>query len=137
MVQRIAIVALLGGLAVAVSGCATSAPLTQVERRQPLTAGARILLMEPDVQLYEVTAAGLLEAKADWTANARSNVGAALAAAFADKQVAIVEYKAPSDVVSEHAHGQLIKLHERVGGTIVTFRYGQVLRLPGKGDTFD
>ena len=128
---------LLGALALVLAGCTTSTVLARAEKPRPLTPGARILLMEPDIQLYEMTASGILEPKADWTAAAVTNVGAALTDVFAAKQAAAVPYATPNDADREHTHLQLIKLHERVGNTIITFRYGQLLRLPGKGDVFD
>jgi hypothetical protein len=127
----------IGALALALAGCATSTALSRAEKPRPLTPGASILLMEPDVELYEVTAGGLLEPKADWTAAAHDNVTVALSKAFEAKRVTVVPYTTPSDPSLEQTHVQLTKLHERVGSTIITFRYGPALRLPGKGEVFD
>jgi hypothetical protein len=127
----------MGGLALTLAGCITSKVLTRAEKPRPLTPGASILLMEPDVQLFEVTAGGLLEPKADWTAMAKGNVAGALAKVFEAKRATIVPYAVPSDPALERTHVQLTKLHERIGATIIVYRYGQVLRLPGKGDVFD
>lgn len=137
MGQRATKIVSLVLLAVAAAGCATSTVLTRAGKSHALTPGARILLMEPDIQLYEVTAAGLLEPRADWTAVAQANVGAALRQVLGAKSASVTPYVAPVDPAQEQMHRQLIKLHERVGATIVVFRYGQVLRLPGKGDAFD
>ena len=137
MGRRAAGVVSVALLAVAAAGCATSTALGRAEKSHTLTPGARILLMEPDVQLYEVTAAGLLEPRADWTMAAQTNVGAALRQVLGAKSASVTPYVAPGDPAQESMHQQLIKLHERVGATLLVFRYGQVLRLPGKGDAFD
>lgn len=137
MGHRVPTSAVLAALALTLVGCTASTVLVRAEKPGPLAPGRRILLMDPDVQLYEVTAGGLLEPKADWTAAGQTNVGAALAEILGAKHVSLVPYSAPSDPARQHTHVQLMKLHERVGAAIVTFRYGPVLRLPGKGDAFD
>ena len=56
-------------------GCAT----TNYKANPPppsLPQNARVLLMPLDVQLFELTAGGLQEPKADWTAAAESHVRA-------------------------------------------------------------
>jgi hypothetical protein len=136
--RLVARLALIGWLALAMAGCA--GPMTQVLTRapkgQPLTAGTHIVLMEPDVQLFEMTAGGLLEPRADWTATAKENVDAALVSILEAKHATIVPYAAPTDPAAEHLHVQLTKLHERVANTILNDRL-PVLRLVGKGAVFD
>lgn len=136
-IRRLKLGALLGALGFALAGCAMSTALTRDEKTRPLTAGAPILIMEPDVQLFERTAGGLLEPKADWTAKAKDNVGAALTRIFQAKRATTVPYASPEDPALEHRHVQLTKLNERVGATIMTFRSNTTLRLPNKGDSFD
>lgn len=136
MNRRLTGTALMTVVALILAGCASSMVLTRAERPSPPTPGATILLMEPDIQLFEMTAGGLLEARADWTAAATENVNAALVKIFEAKHATIAPYAAPSDPTLAHLHVQLTKLHERVGDTIIQTRLAG-LRLPGKGDVFD
>ena len=138
MDYSVARLALIAWLALAMAGCAgpTAHVLTRTPKPPPLTSGTTILLMEPDIQLFEMTAGGLLEARADWTATAKENVNAALVNIFEAKHATIVPYAAPTDPTAEHLHVQLTKLHERVADTIVNERL-PMLRLGGKGEVFD
>jgi hypothetical protein len=122
------------------AGCAGAVTkvLTPATKPHPLTPGTTIVLMEPDIQLFEMTAGGLLEARADWTATAKENVDAALVSIFEAKHVTIVPYVAPTDPALEHMHVQLTKLHGRVTDTIVSERSLRGhLTLVGKGQVFD
>lgn len=124
--------------AAAVAGCAQTTTLRAGSSPAP-PPGAAILLMPPDVELSELTAGGLLEPKADWTAAAREHLAAALSEALQRKQARVVVYHPPTgDVARAHRDEQLVKLHEAVGTAIALHRYGPpVLRLPSKEDRFD
>ena len=105
--------------------------------QQP-SASIKILLMEPDIQLAEMTASGLLEPRADWTAAGRKNMTAALGDFFRKKKDALVFYRAPENHKKTlHLHDQLIKLHEVVGETILVHKYLQAYALPTKAKEFD
>jgi hypothetical protein len=73
-----------------------------------LPKNARVLLMPLDVQLFELTAGGLQEPKADWTAAAEARM-----------------------------NEQLMKLHETVGNSIMIHTYFAGYNLPTKKDIFD
>src|SRR4051812_9281921 len=82
------------------AGCATQThqqitQLNRVEAKQP-----RILLMPLNVELSEMTTAGLLEPKADWTEAANKHMREALRAENTKRSVQMLEFdedKAPSD----------------------------------------
>jgi hypothetical protein len=98
---------------------------------------ARVLLMPPDIELYELLASGMQEPRAEWTEAARRNVDAAIADILRPEEAELVPYAAPAfDVAAERRHTQLIKLHDAVGSSILAYQYGPN-QLPGKEDHFD
>ena len=98
----------------------------------------RILLMEPDIQLSELTAGGLHKPKADWTAAGKKNVTQALTELLKEKEDTLILYKEPdNDHANLYLHDQLIKLHEAVGETILLHKYNSMYELPTKSKRFD
>lgn len=96
--------------------------------------GARILLVEPDVQLAVLTAAGLQEARADW-----SEQGKALMTGEIERQMKARAHSYqmldPTSAMDGRA-GQLLRLNEAVVRSIQMFNYGYV-SLPTKKGAFD
>jgi hypothetical protein len=124
--------------ALTLSGCATQShqqitTLNRVDTRQP-----RILLMPLNVELSEMSAAGVLEPKADWTNAANTHMLAALRAENANRNVHMLEYdesKVPADKRDELV--QLSKLHGVVGQSIMVHQYMAPMALPTKEGKFD
>jgi len=118
-------------------GCAT----TNYKANPPppsLPQNARVLLMPLDVQLFELTAGGLQEPKADWTAAAENHVNTALEKFMAQRKDTIVRYEAPQNNQEKaHIDAQLMKLHEAVGQSIMIHTYYAGFNLPTKKDQFD
>jgi hypothetical protein len=103
-----------------------------------LPQNARVLLMPLDVQLFELTAGGLQEPKADWTAAAENHVHTALENFLAQKKDTVVPYEPPADNPEKaRVNEQLMKLHEAVGNSIMIHTYFAGYNLPTKKDTFD
>jgi hypothetical protein len=103
-----------------------------------LPKNARVLLMPLDVQLFELTAGGLQEPKADWTAAAESHVHTALENFLTQKKDTVVRYEPPADNPEKaRMNEQLMKLHEAVGNSIMIHTYFAGYNLPTKKDTFD
>jgi hypothetical protein len=98
---------------------------------------ARVVLMPLDIELSELTAAGLKEPKADWTDAARINVTKALQAYLAKRELKLRRYRKPRDAKSIQRDTQLEKLQAVVGGTILVHHYDQTNRLPSKGGKMD
>jgi hypothetical protein len=84
--------------------------------------------MDPDVELYVLTAGGLLEPNAVWTAAAHGHVASALVTELRRKGLDAMAYAPPEDPTKKHAHDQLLKLHDTVAGVMV----GGGLLLPTK-----
>jgi hypothetical protein len=97
-------------------------------------AGARILLVQPDIELSLLTATGMLEPRADWTASGRTNIQASVEAALKGKSHSFSGLD-PSQAMGGRG-GQLLRLHGAVGNSILLFDYGYV-QLPTKAGSFD
>jgi hypothetical protein len=114
MPLRAAIVLLLG---LALVGCASAK--TEVARvKHPLQA-SRILLMPLDIELSEMTAGGLLEPRADWTAAAKKDLTAAIEQSEAAQGVQVVEFD-ESHATAERLQtlDEVVKLNRAVSTTI-------------------
>ena len=97
-----------------------------------------MLLMQPDVQLFELTAAGLEEPNAHWTEQGLANVRTAIRANLDRRDMRIVPYREPADDAERlRRHTQLLKLHEAVGSTLLVHGVNSALALPTKRDDFD
>jgi hypothetical protein len=107
----------------ALAGCTSTDTYTSPSRFQRPPGTVRVLLMPPEVQIYEKLASGLEEPRADWTATGQRNVAAALAAALRGRNAEPVTYTPPQgDPVIERRHVQLIKLHNAVGASALAFQ---------------
>lgn len=95
---------------------------------------SKILLVEPDVHLAVLTAAGLEEARADWSRAAHDDLVVDLRQALQARSHA-VELLDPGQAM-EGRTGQLLRLHDAVGQSILAFNYG-VVHLPSKTGPFD
>ena len=120
----------------ALAGCEV-ASFTTKEKLERGNKTAHVLLMTPDVQLGEVTAGGLVEPNAEWTAIAEKHVVAALKEQLAKRKSRLVLYHAPkADTPKARIHTQLIKLHNAVGSSILLHKFA-AQTLPTKEDKFD
>jgi hypothetical protein len=97
-------------------------------------AGARILVVEPDVQLSIITIAGIEEPRADWTKSAQANLDAAVQGVLKSRAHQFREMD-PGEAQDGRV-GQLLRLHEAVGRSILAIDYGG-LKLPTKKNRFD
>jgi len=113
--------------------------LTRADLTVRTEPGTRVLLMPPDIELYELTAGGLQEPNAAWTAAAKQYLEEGLRAELQAKNTTLEVYQRPENPSKEYAYQQLIKLHDAVGGSIFLH---QILRqpnlsLPAKKGKFD
>jgi hypothetical protein len=97
----------------------------------------RVLLMEPDIQIFELTAGGLQELKADWTEAGRANARTALIERLQSTDDTIVAYSKPQEPSELQADEQMVKLHDVVGGTIIGHNYRPPFQLPTKVGELD
>lgn len=107
---------------------AFAGPLTAAESRNlapgftALPKGASLLVMQPDIELFSISAGGVTEPKADWTEQAGTHIQDALrkkSAALGLKTLSLSD--AESDELAEvnSLHGAVarsIALHHMVGG---------------------
>jgi hypothetical protein len=99
---------------------------------------ARIALMPMDVELVELSAAGVPEPKADWTEAARRYLAESFDAEQKDRGLTFVSFdesKAPPQI-ADTLH-QLQKLHLKVGEAAMLHHYVPVAQLPAKEGKFD
>jgi hypothetical protein len=103
-------------------------------------SSSSLLVMAPDVQLFELTAGGGLEPKADWTEMAEKHVTVGVIEELRAKKLHLVPYEPPPEgSPQEHDNLQLVKLHQAVLQAILTHHYNPNLKahLPGKHGRFD
>lgn len=129
--------AILAGLALSLAACATQSYYTSENLRHDGRA-PRILMMPPDVELYELDATGNQDVNALWTRDAASNLTTGVQAYLDSRQTPFVTYAPPPDDSPEAARlDQVQKLHGAVGTTIRAFHFVQNNRLPAMGGRFD
>lgn len=94
-------------------------------RIAPIPENSRVLVMTPDVQLSLLTASGMPEPREDWSVSGRDNMAASLAAAMER------ENHTPSELdpttAMEGRTGQIIRLHDAVGGAIL---FNRMMKMP-------
>lgn len=107
-------------------GCAAAQPAL-AEGFTRLPAGTRVVLMPLDMELFELSAGGVLEPRADWTASAAAHLSEGLrqrlgAMAFADD--------------GDERVSSLTRLHTAVSRAVTVHHFGG-LKLPGKAGRLD
>lgn len=134
---RAKLVSLLVSVSV-LAGCTYASPLVKERGSARASEDVRVLLMPPEIVLGQVTAGGLLEPNAAWTASANKNLIDAIRENLYAKNATLVIYEPPEgDMLKEYEHNQLIKLHEAVGGAILQHKYRYGVPLATKEGKFD
>jgi len=119
------------------SGCVTTSHHTG--KGLPKDENARrVLVLPPDVELSILHAGGMEEPNAEWTRQARRNIADDLTQRFREMKVSLVN---GDNISAENADDadelQMLKLHEAVGGAILTHQYQTPLQLPTKANGFE
>ena len=104
---------------------ATSAPVNWTTER-----GKKVLLVDPDVELNELTFGGVAELRADWTQTGKNFIKADIASMLQARGIAT----ASADSISDPHEVQLVKLHGAVGQSILQ---NTIVPLPTKKNNFD
>lgn len=127
----------------AVSGCSVNKPFQGDGYTRPADAD-RLLLMPIDIEMGEISAAGMYEPKVEWTEQSLANVTHALNAELGARSVEVIPYRSPEGPIElEPDHTQAVKLFEAVRQTIFEFKYAPASamaaspRLATKKDKFD
>jgi len=116
------------------AACTTTSAKLAFETSTKPAPGARVLLLQPEVSLAVLTAAGVQEPRADWSMAARDNLSREIEAQLKARSH---NYKMldPNDAMAGRS-GQLLRLNSAVGQSILAFSYG-AYPLPTKKDGFD
>lgn len=127
----------LGSLLLAAAACAVAAlAAAQPSNRAPgfgkLAPGTKIVIMPADIELYEVSAGGVFEPRAEWTTAAQQHVRNAYKARQAKMGLQVVDM---DDDTSEPML-ELNRLNSAVTGAIANHHFGQ-MALPTKEGKLD
>jgi len=106
------------------SGCVQTQQYADLQFAPP-QGDYRLLVLRPDVQVGAVTTGGMVEARADWTEQARANVVAALRAQQAGRgaQATILESRAALPGVYAEQVAELERLNAAVNQSIALHKY--------------
>lgn len=134
-----AVTALVSAFAIVLaSGCAnTQSRVANSARDSGETVHGTVVLIEPDIELSEVTAGGAQLPRADWTTRARAELPRALRRQLErEADITFSNFEIADDLPATDRTLQLVHLHRAVGTSIL--RHGYVVgRLPSKGSVFD
>ncbi|MDP1618476.1 MAG: hypothetical protein Q8L83_14080 [Phenylobacterium sp.] len=126
MIRRLLAVA---AACLAMAACTTTNTKVALGADQAPPPGARVLLMQPDVQLGLLTASGITEPRADWSQAGQSNLAQEIQAQLSTRSHTLKV--SDPDSLMEGRQGQLLRLHQAVGESVLMFNYGP-FRLPTK-----
>jgi len=137
MAHRATVFLLVSAVLIALGGCVTASS-QRGDRCATPPPSTNVLLIEPDIILFELTAGGLEEPRADWTEAAKVNVGKKLAESLQKTGDKLIPYQPPENAPDlMRAHDQILKLHEVVGQTVLIHKYITDYELPTKEGCFD
>jgi len=136
MPHRTIVLLLVAAVLIACGGCVTTSQ--RGDRCATPPPSTNVLLIEPDIILFELTAGGLEEPRADWTEAAKANVGKKLAEILQRTGDKLIPHQPPVNVPERtHTQEQILKLHEVVGQTVLIHKYIPIYDLPTKQGCFD
>ena len=117
-------VALALAAAVALGGCVQTRQFADVQFTPP-QGDYRLLVLRPDVTVGALTTGGMVEPRAEWTEEARSNIIAALRAQQASRgrQLTIIEHRNELPAVPEQELADVERLNFVVDESIVEHKY--------------
>ena len=116
--HRAMVLLLVSAVLIACGGCVTTSQ--RGDRCATPPPSTNVLLIEPDIILFELTAGGLEEPRADWTEAAKANVGKKLAEILQKTGDKLIPHQPPVNVPERmRSQEQILKLHEVVGQTVL------------------
>ena len=117
-------VILVSASALALTGCVTTRQVADAQFTPP-QGNYSLVVMRPDVNVGSVTTGGLVEARADWTEQARAYLLQALKAQQAGRggRTMIIESREGVPGVSPETIANLERLHNAVGNSIALHKY--------------
>ena len=110
--------------AVALGGCVQTRQYADVQFTPP-EGNYKLLVLRPDVTVGSLTTGGMVEPRADWTDEARTNIVAALRAQQASRggNVTIIEHRNELPGVTEQELADVERLNFVVDQSIVEHKY--------------
>ena len=110
--------------ALALAGCVQTKQVADLEFAPP-QGDYGLIVMRPDVQVGSITTGGMVEPRADWTEQARTNLLRALAEQQAGRggRTRILETRDGVQGVSADTVADLERLHAAVGQSIALHKY--------------
>jgi len=110
--------------AVPISGCVQTRQFADVQFTPP-QGDYKLLVLRPDVSVGSLTTGGIVEPRADWTEQARTNIIAALRAQQGQRggRVQILERRNQLAGVSDQDVADFERLFNAVGNSIVLHKY--------------
>lgn len=135
--RRIRLVGMLWLLAL-LAGCASTQVRTaRDEAGQPLRIDGRVVLVEPDIELYEIGVGGMQEPRKAWTEAARRMYPQAARDVLATQGISMAQdFHIPDDAGPENRIRQLQLLNQAVSMSILQYS-GPGRRLRNKEGKFD
>lgn len=125
---------MLGGLALALTGCAGNTARVDANALIAWSDGPRrVLLVDPDVELDELNVADAATPRADWTAAAKTFLHDDIAATLATRGIATLA----TGPISDPHEAQLVRLHDAVASAMLLHLYVSALALPNKKEALD
>jgi hypothetical protein len=120
--RRLTVLAAVSALSL--TACVQTRQYADLEFTPP-QGNYRLLVMRPDVSVGSVTTGGMVEPRADWTEQARTNLVAALRAQQATRggNVMIMERRDSLPGIEPETIAELERLHYAVGQSIALHRY--------------
>ena len=117
-------IALALALSVGASGCVQTRQFADVQFTPP-QGDYKLLVLRPDVSVGSLTTGGMVEPRADWTDQARTNIIAALQAQQATHggKVQILDRRSALTNVNEQEVADFERLFYAVGQSIVLHKY--------------
>jgi hypothetical protein len=130
---RLVILLALAGLSLAACTTTATRAVAPTELSKP-AANAKVVLVQPDVELSILNASGVTEARADWSRAAREQLATTIRTSLSSKALQVEELDPEASMGGRT--GQLLRLHERVGLSVIAHEYLN-LKLPSKEGRFD
>ena len=103
------------------ASCTTTHTVKHESYSKPIQRGSTVVLMEPDIECSAITASGVAEPHAAWTAKAQKNVRAAIKELLAEHGTQMVDYDESTQPWERIARvREFSKLHGQVGSAMLT-----------------
>jgi hypothetical protein len=124
---------LISAASLGLGGCVSTRQVADVQFEPP-QGNYSLIVMRPDVQVGSVTASGLVEPRAEWTEQARTNLLRALSEQQAGRggRTLVAETRRSVSGVDPETVADLERLHNAVGNSIAIHKYYPGNELPTK-----